>query len=120
MFIIKLSQKAKPVARRGPKATGLEEIAGLPGRRQYGFFAMALPRHHYFASWKQGAALAERPGFFTRWSQLVHLLSMQLTALLSLRLVCLVGVAINRVGPFCISGLGPNNASTGTPGLRNR
>ena len=31
-------KKAKPAVRRGRKATGLYEIAGLPGRRQLGFF----------------------------------------------------------------------------------
>jgi hypothetical protein len=31
-------EKAKPAARRGRKATGLNEIAGLPGVRQRGFF----------------------------------------------------------------------------------
>jgi hypothetical protein len=35
-----MPEKAKPVARRGRKATGLRdlEIAGLHGRRQFGFF----------------------------------------------------------------------------------
>jgi hypothetical protein len=32
-----LTEKAKPAARRGRKATGLAEIAGLPGMRQSGF-----------------------------------------------------------------------------------
>jgi hypothetical protein len=34
----KIPEKAKPAAKRGRKAAGLYEIAGLPGMRQSGFF----------------------------------------------------------------------------------
>jgi hypothetical protein len=36
--IIRRTDKAKPAEERGRKATGLYEIAGLPGRRRLGFF----------------------------------------------------------------------------------
>jgi hypothetical protein len=39
-ILLTLQDKAKPAVRRGRKATGLYEIAGLPGARQRGFFLL--------------------------------------------------------------------------------
>jgi hypothetical protein len=41
---MKSQQKAKPVVRRGRKATGLAEIAGLPGK---GSAALFFPKSHF-------------------------------------------------------------------------